>query len=65
MNLDHYQTQELFLQNKNKIHKCNRPTTPRGNMIFNSHNAIFHWNFQKHSVKILHAIIDQECLGIP
>ena len=23
-----------------------------------SHNAIFHWNFQKHSVKILYAIID-------
>ena len=29
------------------------------------HNAIFHWNFKIYSVKILLAIIDWLCLGIP
>ena len=30
-----------------------------------SHNAIFDWNFQKYSVKILYDIIDWVYLGIP
>ena len=29
------------------------------------HNAMFHWNFQKYSVRVLYAIIDWVCRGIP
>ena len=31
----------------------------------NSHCAIFHWNYQNYSVKIIYAIIDWVCLGFP
>ena len=30
-----------------------------------SHNAIFHWKFHKHSVKILQVMVYLVCLGIP
>ena len=30
-----------------------------------SHTAIFHWNFQKYSVKFIYAIIDWVWLGFP
>ena len=33
--------------------------------IQQAHNAIFHWNFQKYSVKVIYAIIDSVCLGYP
>ena len=33
--------------------------------VNNIPNAIFHWNFQKYSVKIIYAIIDWVCLGFP
>ena len=50
----------LLRNNLNKIIKSWSNVLPKRNRacLKHSHNAIFHWNYQKYSVKILYAIID-------
>ena len=54
------------VKHKQHVHLQNDWQSVGTNRVcLHSHHAIFYWYFQEYSVKILHAIIDRVCLGIP